>query len=277
MSAAALTLDDTDARFDRLCGAVRDAGPCVVALSGGVDSSLIALAARAVFGREQMRAVTGISQSLSTTERAEIEAFVTTHDIPWVALDTHEMDLAGYRENSPDRCLFCKTELYGTLRAYADDADLDAVLDGTHVGDLSAHRPSLAAAERYGVRSLLVELGFTKDDVRALAKAKGLSMWDRPAAPCLASRVAYGVEVTPERLTRVAAAESALKALGFDKLRVRLHDEIARIEVPKADLVRVAEHAADISAALKAAGFVYVTLDLEGFRSGSLLEVLQPR
>jgi uncharacterized protein len=179
--------------------------------------------------------------------------------------------------NNPDRCFFCKDSLYGALAVIATRADDAVVVDGVHRGDLAAHRPGLAAAEKHGVRSPLLELSFEKETVREIARHLGLSNAERAAEPCLASRVAYGVPVQKERLDAVAVAESALKALGFSRLRVRHHGEIARVEVPLTMLGDAVKDARAIVDAVRAAGFTWVTLDLAGLRSGSLLEVFEPR
>lgn len=259
---------------DRLRALLRDAQSVVVALSGGVDSSLVATLAHQELG-DRALAITGVSPSLGASEREAIAAFVAEKKIPHVEINTDEMKLAGYVENAPSRCYFCKGELYSRLRAYADANGFVNVFDGTHLDDLDGHRPSLQAAEESAVRSPLVEIGLRKEAVRALAKSLGLNNAERPSAPCLSSRIAYGVEVTPERLARVERAEEAIAALGYPKLRVRLHGELARIEVPRKELAKALDDADAIVRACKDAGFTWVTLDLAGMRSGSLLEVFQ--
>lgn len=242
----------------------------VVALSGGVDSSVVAaLAARALGPRAL--AVTGVSPSLANQELADIRAFAAALGLRHLTVETRELERADYSRNTPDRCYFCKSELFDTLGRVAKEHGVDCIVDGTNADDLGAHRPGKRAADEREVRSPLVELGFTKREVRLLATHLGLANADRPSAPCLASRIAYGVPVTPERLRRVGDAEAALREHGFRELRVRLHGPIARIEVPKHELARAVELAATIDAALRQLGFAHVTLDLAGLRSGSLL------
>jgi uncharacterized protein len=258
----------------RLREIFREAETCVVALSGGVDSSVLAAVAREELG-EGAVAVTGVSPSLSSVEREEILVFVKDRGLVHVEVDTHELEHDDYLKNDPDRCFHCKSELYAQLRTVADARGIERIFDGTHAEDLAGHRPGKRAADEAGVRSPFVEAGMGKEDVRNIARALGLSNAERPSQPCLSSRIAYGVEVTPERLTRVGRAEQALKAMGFERVRVRLHGEIARVELPKKRLAEAIERREEISRACKDAGFVYVTVDLEGLRSGSLLEVFQ--
>ena len=270
----------------------RARGRVVVALSGGVDSTLLADVAHAALGDDAV-AVTGASASLPADERDAIAAFCAARGLRHVVVDTRELDDPRYVANAPDRCYFCKHELFTRLARVAAEASTGSaaeagradappfvVVEGTHADDLHGHRPGRRAADELGVRSPYVELGLGKDAIRALARARGLPNAARPSSPCLSSRVAYGVAVTAERLERVRAGERALDALGFTERRVRLHaldggGELARVEVPKRDLARAIEHAAAIDAALRAVGFTYATIDLRGLRSGSLLEVVQ--
>jgi len=246
----------------------------VVALSGGVDSSLLVVLAQEELGANVV-AVTGVSASLDPRELADIRAFCEGRGLLHETVDTDELHNPEYVKNDPDRCFHCKTELYTQLDDVRRARDFGALIDGTHAEDLEGHRPSVQAAQEIGVVSPLVEVGARKADIRALASSLGLVNAQRPAQPCLSSRIAYGVSVTEERLARVGEAELFLKELGLSEVRVRLHDAIARVEVPKRQLALAVENAAAITARLRELGFTYVTLDLGGLRSGSLLEVLQ--
>ena len=246
----------------------------VVALSGGVDSSLLAAIASQELPNKAI-AVTGISASLPRQELDDIRHFCQSHALKHITVETHELKQPSYRENTPDRCYFCKEELYGQLQSLAKEHQIDTIIDGTHADDLQGHRPGHQAALDAGVRSPLVELAATKHDVRTLANKLNLSSANRPSSPCLSSRIAYGQEVTEEKLEQIERGEAFLKTLGFKKVRLRYHDAIARIEIPKEELNQLIGHAEVIHTHLRELGFTYVTLDLGGYRSGSLLEIVQ--
>ncbi|MFZ9887442.1 MAG: ATP-dependent sacrificial sulfur transferase LarE [Myxococcota bacterium] len=262
----------------RLRARLRELGRCAIALSGGVDSSVVAALAAEELG-ENALALTGVSASLDEGELEAIREFCAARDIAHVLVPTEELASPSYRANEPDRCYHCKSELYDRLAHAAERHDVRIIVDGTHTGDLSGHRPGLAAARERGVVSPLVDVAATKEDVRRIAHRLALQNAARPAQPCLSSRIAYGVSVTEERLMQVGEAERRMKALGFPSVRVRLHQEtrgyIARVEVPRDRLVDACALAREVGDALKPLGFAWVTLDLEGLRSGSLLEVLR--
>jgi len=251
-------------------------GSVVVAFSGGVDSALLLKVAVVTLGRERVLAITGRSPSVSSTELADAARLATEIGAQHEFLDTAELDDPNYAANPNNRCYYCKTELYAKLIPLAAARGFNAVVSGTNSDDLGDYRPGLEAASAQHVVAPLADAGITKAELRALAVELGLSIHDKPASPCLASRLPYGEPVTPEKLRRIDAAETFLHALGFRECRVRHHERLARIEVSPADLTRCVdpELRARIDTRLRELGFQYVTLDLRGFRSGSLNEVL---
>ena len=253
---------------ERLIAACAAVGPMVVAFSGGVDSALLAVAARRATPAATWL-VTADSASLADGELEHCRTFAERWALPWQAGRTSELADDRYLANATDRCYWCKSALMDVLEPIAADRGATVVL-GVNVDDLGDHRPGQQAAGERGARYPLVDAGFTKADVRRLASAWGLDVWDRPAMPCLASRIPYGTAVTVALLSRVDRAEAAVRAFGFRDVRVRHYDDTARIEVPLTDLVRAATLATEITAAVVAAGYRYVTLDLAGLRSGNL-------
>jgi uncharacterized protein len=266
---------DLEASWRRLVGTLRGVDGAVVAFSGGVDSSLLLLAAREALG-DRVLAVTARSPTYPPDEADEARRIAALAGARHRFIDTEEMADPAFRGNPPTRCYACKRELFARLRGIAAEERLEAVLDGSNVDDEGDFRPGRRAAQEQGVRSPLLEAGLTKADVRALARARGLPNWDRPAQACLASRVPYGEELTPERLARVARAEAAVRALGFAVVRVRDHGRVARIEVAPGEVARLLESGVRerVVGALKDAGYTWVAADLEGYRVGAMNEGL---
>jgi uncharacterized protein len=259
--------------LERLRSGLQDIGPVVVAFSGGADSAFLAWVANDTLGREHAMAVTAVSPSLATDELSDCTALAKEWGLQWQAVVTDEMENAAYRVNDADRCYWCKDALMAALGPIAEPVGATVVL-GVNVDDLGDHRPGQRAAAERGAAFPLVDAGFTKADVRASSRLLGLRTWDKPAAACLASRLPYGTTVSVEVLGRVEIAERALRALGLDDLRVRHYGDTARLEVPLAALDVVLSIRAEVVAAVKRAGYSYVTLDLEGLRSGNLNQAL---
>ena len=265
-----LGMDDLDAKLDALRRELAATGGVMVAFSGGADSAFLLAAAGQALG-DRAVAATGVSPSLAEAELADARALAAELGLRHLVVPTHEGERPGYLRNGPDRCFFCKDELFEVLGPLAGAEGL-ALAVGTNTDDLGDHRPGQRAAAERGVLTPLVAAGLSKAEVRQASRRRGLRTADKPAAACLASRVAYGVQVTPARLSRVERAEALLRSFGLAQLRVRDHGDLARVEVPVAafdDLVEP-ERRARLVAGLHDLGFTWVTLDLDGFRSGSM-------
>ena len=261
-------------KLERLRALLGEMDRAVVAYSGGADSAFLGDVAHEVLG-PRCEAVTAVSPSLDPEERESARAFALARGWRHREIFTDELARPEYVRNTADRCYHCKSELFDVLEPLS--AAGATILVGTNIDDTGDYRPGQRAAGERGVRAPLLEAGLTKDEIRALSRARGLSTADKPASACLASRIAYGVEVTAGRLDRVARAESFLRGMGVAQVRVRDHGELARVEVPAADVARFASDGVRerVAAFLRELGFVYVTLDLEGFRSGSMNALLQ--
>jgi uncharacterized protein len=261
---------------DKLLGILAGPGRCAVAFSGGVDSAVVAKAAQLALA-DQAIAVTGASDALAAGELEAARELAVQIGIRHVVISTDEFSNPLYVANNPDRCYHCKSELYSQLGGLRERLGVDVVLNGANADDLDDYRPGMRAANEHDVRSPLAECGLTKKEVRQLAAAWNLPVADKPATPCLSSRVAYGLNVTPERLSRVDQAEQFLRSLGFHELRVRFHaDDMARIEVPVSELSRLCDEPtrAAVLAEFERLGFKFITLDLAGFRSGGFTKLV---
>lgn len=257
-------MGDLTALRDRL----RDLDRVVVAFSGGADSSFLAWVAHDTLG-DRAVAVTAVSPSLAGTEHDDCRRLADEWGMDWREVHTDEMDNAAYRQNDTDRCFWCKDALMDAIGPLVSET-ASTVMLGVNVDDLTDHRPGQRAAAERGAVFPLVEAGFTKDDVRRTSRQLGLRTWDKPAAPCLASRLPYGTPVTLGRLRSVEQAEAALRAMGFDELRVRHHGELARVELPLDRVDEAMARRVDVANAVRAAGYRWVSIDLDGLRSGNL-------
>ncbi|MEP6847996.1 MAG: ATP-dependent sacrificial sulfur transferase LarE [Acidobacteriota bacterium] len=266
---------DLREKEERLRSLMREAGSLLVAYSGGVDSSYLARVASEELGEKSL-SVMGISPSVAASQRDAAESLAKKFGFNFRTLETEEFADPNYIANPGNRCYFCKSELFNKLTSLAKREGIAEVVDGTNADDIGGHRPGRLAAEERSVRSPLVEVGMTKKDIRELSRAHGLPTWDQPSSPCLSSRVAYGVPVTIERLGKVEKGEMVLREHGFREFRLRVHGDIARIEISpdEFELMFDRERIREISDAMRNLGFKYVTLDLEGYRSGAMNEAL---
>ncbi len=257
-------------KLDKLRGVLSGVPRALVAYSGGVDSAFLLAFALEELGSARVRAFTAVSPSIPPEEVEAARALARSLGAEHVEVESKELEDPRYAANPSNRCFYCKSELYSRTAEWVARNGEWTVLDGTNLDDTGDHRPGREAALAAGVRSPLLEAGLTKAEIRELSRERGLPTWDKPSAPCLSSRIPYGTPVTEERLAKIGAAERAVRALGFRSFRVRFHESVARLEVDAAEQGRLFEMRREVSRAVKAAGFAFVALDLEGLKSGSL-------
>lgn len=269
-------MDNIDVKYEKLLEYLKGLGSVAVAYSSGVDSTFLLFAACEALGKEKVMAITAKSCSFPKREFDETVAFCKEHGIRHEICESEELDIEGFRDNPKNRCYLCKRELFEKIGKLTKDNGFNYVVEGSNVDDEGDYRPGLMAVKELDVKSPLREAGLYKAEIRELSKKYGLPTWDKPSFACLASRFVYGETISEEKLTMVDKAEQLLLDMGFRQVRVRIHGNIARIEVETDEIARIAEreNRERISAALKDYGFSYVTLDLAGYRTGSMNEVL---
>jgi len=259
----------TLAKLENLKTIIKKTGGAVVAFSGGVDSTFLLKVAHDILG-DKVLAITANSETYPKRELEAAKTFAMSLGIRHIVIETLELEIDGFADNPPDRCYYCKHELFSKLTEIAKANGMEYVFDGSNYDDRNDHRSGMRAAKQLGVVSPLKQAEMTKDDIREISKEFGLSTWNKPSFACLSSRFPYGTKITPEKLVVIGAAEDYIRDLGFQELRVRHHDNIARIEIGKVDLERIIPYADKIVEKIKSLGFLYVTLDLAGFKTGSM-------
>jgi len=260
--------------FTKLREILGEMGSVVVAFSGGVDSTFLLKMAAEVLGAEKVLAVTAQSPTYTSWELEESRQLAYNLGVRQRIINTEELENDDFAANPPERCYFCKQELFSSLLRIAGTEGASYIADGSNLDDLGDYRPGRKAAKEMGVRSPLLEAGMTKDDIRFFSREMGLPTWNKPACACLSSRFPYGTRITREKLAQVEQGEDYLRSLGFGQFRLRHHGELARIEISRAQFPLMMENAAEVARKLKASGFTYVAMDLEGYRTGSMNEVL---